>query len=427
MNKYISHQFPRGIRVYILLILASIFTVVSIDFFLYSSDHAQHVFKNLVAEDPELSFIITPITYILIVYIVKYFCHYVQGGGITQLIAANDSRNRTIREQLLSFRVAIGKIVFIALGMLGGAPIGIGGPSMHIGGSIFYGFNRFLKLNRKLLIHSLIAIGGSAGLIVTFNAPIAGFLFAYEEIGRNLRKQSLILIATISVFVYIISILYRGNIIYLIDMSIYTIDLIFIWQLIPLAIFAGAVGGLFSKAILYLINKFISVTKIRVVIIALFLGIMIGAFNYLSAGEVAGSGRDEVLLMLAGNHLGVDFVLMKYFATLTSLVSTIPGGLFMPSISIGAGIGTEVSDYYTQIDAQVVILMAMIAYLSAVIRVPLTATFIILEMSVSLNLLIPGLMVAFIANWISKQIFAQPLYEALAENYIKLTNNKKKP
>ena len=421
MRRYISHQFPNELKTYISLILASLLTVVTIDFFLYSSDYAQHLFKQLIASQPELSFAITPITFVLIVYIAKYFCHYVQGSGIPQLIAANDSRNKTIRARLLSFRVAVGKIGFIFLGMLGGAPIGIEGPSIHIGGSIFYGFNRFLKLKRKLLIHSLIAIGGSAGLIVAFNAPIAGFLFAYEEIGRKLKKQALILIAAVSLLVYFLSLLYRGNTPYLANMSAYTIDYSLIWQLIPLAILAGIVGGLFSKATLYLIEKFISHTKFRVILIASLLGLIIAAFNYLSKGQIAGSGREEVLLMLAGERLGVEFVLMKYFSTLSSLASTIPGGLFMPSISIGAGIGAEIATYYTQINAEVIIMMAMIAYLSAVVRAPLTATFVILEMSASLTLIFPGLLVAFAANWVSKQIFTQPIYEALAENYLKLT------
>ena len=421
MRRYISHQFPNELKTYISLILASLLTVVTIDFFLYSSDYAQHLFKQLIASQPELSFAITPITFVLIVYIAKYFCHYVQGSGIPQLIAANDSRNKTIRARLLSFRVAVGKIGFIFLGMLGGAPIGIEGPSIHIGGSIFYGFNRFLKLKRKLLIHSLIAIGGSAGLIVAFNAPIAGFLFAYEEIGRKLKKQALILIAAVSLLVYFLSLLYRGNTPYLANMSAYTIDYSLIWQLIPLAILAGIVGGLFSKATLYLIEKFISHTKFRVILIASLLGLIIAAFNYLSKGQIAGSGREEVLLMLAGERLGVEFVLMKYLSTLSSLASTIPGGLFMPSISIGAGIGAEIATYYTQINAEVIIMMAMIAYLSAVVRAPLTATFVILEMSASLTLIFPGLLVAFAANWVSKQIFTQPIYEALAENYLKLT------
>ena len=421
MRRYISHQLPNRLNTYISLVLASLLTVVFIDFFLYSSDYAQHLFKQLIAARPALSFVITPITFILIVYIAKHFCHYVQGSGIPQLIAANDSRNKTIREQLLSFRVAVGKIAFIFLGMLGGAPIGIEGPSIHIAGSIFYGFNRFIKLKRKLLIHSLIAIGGSAGLIVAFNAPIAGILFAYEEIGRKLKKQALVLITLVSLLVYALQTLYRGNNTYLSDMSMHSIDLTLIWQLIPLAILAGILGGIFSKTALYLIQKFITHSKVKVITIALFFGLIIALFNYLSKGLIAGSGRDEVILILSGESLGIDFALMKYLSTLTSIASTIPGGLFMPSISIGAGIGSEVANFYTQISPNVIIMMTMIAYLSAVVRAPLTSVFVILEMTASLNLIIPGLLVAFVANWVSKQIFTQPIYEALAENYLSLT------
>ncbi len=421
MRRYLSYQFPNEIKTYASLLLASIASVIVITFFLEVSDYAQHSFKNLIGADPYLSFIITPIVFVGIVYVAKYYCHYVQGSGIPQLIAATDSRNKSIREQLLSFRIALGKIGFIFLGMLGGAPIGIEGPSIHIGGSIFYGFNRFIKLNRKFLIHALIAIGGSAGLIVAFNAPIAGFLFAYEEIGRKLKKQALILIAIMSGIVYLFAIMYRGDANYLTNLSAYSLELTLVWQLLPLAILAGILGGLFSKSTLFLINKFITHSKLKVIIIAVVLGFTVASFNYLSTGQVAGSGKDEVLLMLGGAGLGLDFVAMKYFATLTSLASTIPGGLFMPSISIGAGIGSEVASFYTQIDTQVIIIMAMIAYLSAVIRAPLTSVFVILEMTTTLHLLIPGLMIAFIANWISKQIFAQPIYEALADNYLKLT------
>ena len=421
MRRYFSHQFPNEIKTYVSLLLAGIASVIVITFFLEVSDYAQHSFKNLIGANPYLSFIITPIVFVGIVYVAKYYCHYVQGSGIPQLIAATDSRNKSIREQLLSFRIALGKIGFIFLGMLGGAPIGIEGPSIHIGGSIFYGFNRFIKLNRKFLIHALIAIGGSAGLIVAFNAPIAGFLFAYEEVGRKLKKQALILIAIMSGIVYLFAIMYRGDANYLTNLSAYSLELTLVWQLLPLAILAGVLGGLFSKSTLFLINKFITHSKVKVITIAVVLGFIVASFNYLSTGQIAGSGKEEVLLMLGGTGLGLDFVAMKYFATLTSLASTIPGGLFMPSISIGAGIGSEVASFYTQIDAQVIIIMAMIAYLSAVIRAPLTSVFVILEMTTTLHLLIPGLMIAFIANWISKQIFAQPIYEALADNYLKLT------
>ena len=422
MRRYLAYQFPNEAKTYLSLIFASFVSVVAITFFLDSSDYAHHQYKILTAQSPYLNFILTPITFALVIYFTKYYCHFVQGSGIPQLIAATDSRNKKIREQLLSFRIALGKIGFIFLAMLSGAPIGIEGPSIHIGGSIFYGFNYFLKLKRKFLIHSLIAIGGSAGLIVAFNAPIAGFLFAYEEIGRKLKKQALILIALVSALVYYFAVLYRGSDAYLSSLSLELFNLNLIWQLIPLAIITGVLGGIFSRTTLYLINKLITHNKLKILITAFIFGFIIALFNYLSEGQISGSGREEVLLILSGETLGVDFAIMKYFATLGSFASAIPGGVFMPSISIGAGIGSELATYYTQINAQIIIIMAMIAYLSAVIRAPLTSVFVILEMTTTLQLLIPGLLVAFIANIVSKQIYKTPIYEALAENFLKLNN-----
>ena len=139
-------------------------------------------------------------------------------------------------------------------------------------------------------------------------------------------------------------------------------------------------------------------------------------------GEVAGSGHIETIMMLhSTNSLGVDFLIMKYLATLASIASTIPGGLFMPSISIGAGIGAEATQFYTQISPQIIIIISMITYLSAVIRIPLSATFAVLEMTLSFQLVIPALTVAFIANFISKKVHSQPIYAGLAEHYLKIS------
>ncbi len=419
MKKYIASQFPHELKTYISLILASILTVITIEIFLEISEFSQHTFKAFIVKNPALSFIITPITFVSIIYFAKHFCHFVQGSGIPQLIAATESHNKSIREKLLSFRIALGKIGFIFLAMLGGAPIGIEGPSIHIGGSIFYGFNRFLRLKRTLLIHALIAIGGSAGLIVAFNAPIAGVLFAYEEIGRKLKKQALILILIVSGFVYFLKAWYHSNAPYLMDLSDLSFDLTLIWQLLPLTVIVGILGGLFSRITLYFVQKLIINSKIKVFIMALSVGMIVAFFNYLSKGQIAGSGHTEVLQVLNSQSLGLDFVVMKFFAVLTSFVSTLPGGVFMPSISIGAGIGAEASHFYTQIDTQVIMLIAMIGYLSAVIRAPLTSAFVILEMTMSLHLLIPALVVALIANFISKKIQHQPIYEALADRFSK--------
>jgi H+/Cl- antiporter ClcA len=379
MRRFVLHQFPIRLQTYLAILLASLLTIIVITFFIEISEFAQQAYKSTIKENPLLSLVITPFAYVSVIYVAKFYSHRVQSSGIPQVLAALDSRNKQIRKQLLAFRIALAKIGFIFVGMLGGAPIGIEGPCIHISSSIFYSFNRFLNLKRKIMIHSMIVIGGCAGLLVAFNSPIAAILFAFEELGRNIRKQAMILITLCCIGVYLAAIAYRGNNPYLSDLSSLSFDYTLIWQLVPLAIVAGLLGGLFAKIMVVLVRKFIVHTKVKVLMVALILGSIVALFNYFTGGLIAGSGKEEVLLMLESEKLGIDFLLMKYFATLTSLTSTIPGGLFMPAISIGASIGSESSAILTEINPQVVIIMAIVAYLSGTIRTPLTAAFVVLE------------------------------------------------
>jgi H+/Cl- antiporter ClcA len=88
----------------------------------------------------------------------------------------------------------------------------------------------------------------------------------------------------------------------------------------------------------------------------------------------------------------------------------------MPSISIGASIGAIFSDFLT-IDYTIVVVMSMIAYLSAVIRSPITASLVILEMTTSLNLILPALIIAFASNYISSKIQKETLFLELSKTF----------
>ncbi|HIE77489.1 MAG TPA: chloride channel protein [Candidatus Thioglobus sp.] len=423
MRRYILQQLPKEPKTYLAILIAGIFAVITIYLFIEVSTYMQDVFKDFASQTAYFTFISAPLIFGLIVYIDKKYFKFAGGSGIPQLIAATDSRNKGIRSILLSFKIAIVKIIFVALAMLGGASVGFGGPSVHIAGSIFYNLSTFIKLKRKLLIHSVIAIGGSAGLIVTFNAPIAGFLFAYEEIGRNLKKQALVLIAIICGIIYLFFESFFSDGLYLNDLSELSFELTQIWQLLPIAIIGGILGGIFAKSALFIINKFMFGDAKKTIALAIAMGSVVATLNYISGTQIAGTGSKETIMIISGERLGIEFIVYKYIATLASFLSTIAGGLFMPSISIGAGIGAEISQMYSQITPQVVLIMAMVAYLSGVIRTPLTSAFLVLEMTNSLNLLLPAIIISLISSMSSKQISKQPIYESIAQSYLKLTRN----
>ena len=422
MRRYILHQLPKSPKTYASIVISSLFAVIAIYLFIQVAEHMQSVFNAIYSGKEYLIFLTAPIFFALIVFIDKKYFKYAGGSGIPQLIAATDSRNKVIRSMLLSFKIAIIKVVFVSLAMLCGASVSFGGPSAHIGGSIFYNFATLIKLKRKLLIHSVIAIGGCAGLIVAFNAPIAGFMFAYEEIGRKLKKQALILIAISCGIIYLFFDIFFSSGYYLIDLSSNSLELELIWQLFPIAIIGGIFGGLFARISILLITKFMFEKTKKVIIMALIMGTIVASLNYISDNQIAGTGQKETLMMLDGKSYGIEFVVFKYISTLASFLSTIAGGLFMTSITIGSGIGSEISELFPHINYQVIVVMAMVAYLSGVIRAPLTSAFLVLEMTNLLNLLVPAIIISFIASVISKQISNKPIYEAIASNYLMLTS-----
>ena len=415
VRNQLKFHFPKNLKTYLSLLSASILTVIVIIFFLEVSEFLQHVFKDVISIYP-LYGLLTPFVFALIVYFVSYYPGFIAGSGIPQVIASLESSNRSIRGRLLSFKIAFVKMICIFIAILFGAPIGTGGPSIHIGSSIFYQFNVFMRLRRKFLIHALITVGGCAGIVVIFNAPIAGIAFAYEEISRGVKKQAVFLIPFIIIVVYMLSTLIHGDKSHLVDLDI-SFDSRQIWKIMPLILVCSIMGGLFAKITVILVFKLKSLNRAKLVFTAFILGSIVAILNYLSDGLIAGTGHFEIVNMLNGASYSIEFVIGKFIAILSSLLSTIPGGIFMPSITIGGGIGSLFVDLL-ELDYQVILVFSMISYLAAVIRAPVTAVFVVLEMTSSLNLLIVGLIVAFSSSYISSKIQKKPLYLELTKAFL---------
>jgi H+/Cl- antiporter ClcA len=265
-----------------------------------------------------------------------------------------------------------------------------------------------------MLIHNFIAVGGSLGLVLMLNTPLAGISFALEEMARGIKKQNIALLVILITLSYYLNQFFNPAI-YLTNLQV----LLEINQLLPLVlvvIICGLIGGLFAKFNLIILDKLITNNKTQFIFIILILGSIIAILNFLSKGLISGSSKAEILLILAGENLGVEFLIMKIIAVFSSLISTIPGGLFVPSISIGASFGDVITSFIG-FDSQFIILMSMVSYLAAITRTPITASLVVLEITTTLNLLPIALIVAFISNYISKFIQPKPFYFALAEKF----------
>jgi H+/Cl- antiporter ClcA len=414
LKNQVKFYFPRELKTYLFLIISACIAIIFINAFVMISDTAHQIFRASTEHYPTLFLILTPLSFTLIIWGVKKYLPYIAGSGIPQVFAAFDSKHKNKRHKLLGFKMAIYKIILVSLATLIGAPVGLVGPSVSIGSAVFYGFVNYINLKRKMLIHNFIAVGGSLGLVLMLNTPLAGISFALEEMARGIKKQNIALLVILITLSYYLNQFFNPAI-YLTNLQV----LLEINQLLPLVlvvIICGLIGGLFAKFNLIILDKLITNNKTQFIFIILILGSIITILNFLSKGLISGSGKAEILLILAGENLGVEFLIMKIIAVFSSLISTIPGGLFVPSISIGASFGDVITSFIG-FDSQFIILMSMVSYLAAITRTPITASLVVLEITTTLNLLPIALIVAFISNYISKFIQPKPFYFALAEKF----------
>ncbi len=163
------------------------------------ADLAQHGFTSMTTAGEWnylIPLLITPAGFALSAYLAMRFLPNAQGSGIPQAIAARHLKDEEDRGRLLSLRIAFGKILLTVFGLLCGASIGREGPTVQVGASIMLAAGRFGGMAQA---RGLILAGSAAGIAAAFNTPLAGIVFAIEEMGRTYeaRTNGLVLAAVI--------------------------------------------------------------------------------------------------------------------------------------------------------------------------------------------------------------------------------------
>jgi len=145
------------------------------------------------------------------------------------------------------------------------------------------------------------------------------------------------------------------------------------------------------------------------------LGLLVAVIGIASGGQTWGSGYDQArhLLMNHGQQVSWDYPLIKLLSMVLSYITGLPGGLFSPSLSIGAGFGQWVSQWFGQYPQSTLVAICMVGYLAAVTQSPLTSFVIVMEMINGGGLVIPLMATALISSRVAN-LFTPPLYEALA-------------
>lgn len=392
--------------------------------FARASDYANAGLHTMLAAAAWAPFIVAPMGFAAISFLTERFFKEAQGSGIPQTIASLHGANAALRDRLLSLRVAFGKIVLTLAGLFAGASIGREGPTVQVGASLMYALSRIFEFPHEEMKRGLILAGGAAGIAAAFNAPLAGVVFAIEEMSRSFSERtSGILIAAV-VFAGIVSLALLGNYTYFGQ----TTAVLALNNEFPAVLLCGTLcgllGGLFSRLLIASArlgnSRIAAFRKRQPYAFAACCGLAIAFVGLASNNTVYGTGYAETKAMLSSSQpIPWSFGGLKLAATLISYASGIPGGIFAPSLAVGAGLGQNIALLFPSSPVAAIMILSMVGYFSGVVQAPITAFVIVIEMTRDSNMALPLMAVSLIAYGLSRVVCPKPLYKVLAKGYIR--------
>ncbi len=339
-----------------------------------------------------------------------------RGSGVNQTKAA-----LYIYNGYIPFRTAVGKFITAALAIGSGHSLGPEDPSLQIGACLASVLGRQMRLSRDRM--RLIApVGAAAGLAAAFNAPISAVLFVIEEvIGRWTAGilGSVVLSAVSSVVVM------RW---FLGSESLFRIPAVQLERPSELIAYAilGIVGGvasvLFSMGIATLRPKFKALPLWTQYFQPAVAGLMIGIIAVSGAPQIMGAGYEAMDEAMHGRFTWQFLAVLaglKIVATLLSFVSGTPGGMFAPTLFIGAMLGASVGGVEHVVlphlsgSPGTYALVGMGVLFAGFLRAPMTSVFMVLEVSGNYSIILPVIVANTIAYVISRGLQPIAIFDAL--------------
>lgn len=410
-------------RTRLTLWLAAVLAGLVVVGFAKLAELALDVFFGLSSRHAWLPFALTPIVGMLSVWCTLRYFPGAQGSGIPQVIAARRlAAGGHEVSGLLSLRLAAGKILVGAFALLGGYSSGREGPSVQIAASILHAAHRWLPYTRAIRASDLILAGGAAGIAAAFNTPLAGIVFAIEELGRRLEaRTSGVLLSTI-IFSGMVAIALLGNYNYFGNIKVAPQNITLAIPVLIGGLTCGLLGGLFS----YLMqlprnNPGMAVWSWRrkhPIAFAGLCGLLVAAIGWAGGGLSFGSGYSITAQAVSGEiTLPWHAPITRYLATLVSYYSGIPGGIFAPSLAVGGALGGAASSLFGGIGHGALMAIFMAGFLAAVTQSPLTSAIIVMEMIDGHEMVIALIAVSFLAKIVSARISPE-LYQHLALDWL---------
>ena len=383
--------------------------------------------RRLLATSHWWPWLLAPVGFALVSVLTRRYFRGAEGSGIPQTIFAleadaGEAGARAVASGLLRLRVALGRMLLAAVGLLCGGSIGREGPSVHVGAIITRWLGRFMPGGgTPAQRHALVLAGGAAGVAAAFNTPIAGIVFAIEELSHSFEERASGATLTAVILAGVFAIAVVGDYTYFGQPRLATVPGAFDAVTLSVAIAGGLAGGLFSRLALAGVQglPWIAGTlqRGRPWLFAGICGVLVAGIGAASGQLTYGTGYTEARAILESNaHLPWFYAPARALATLLAFLSGIPAGVLSPSLSVGAGLGQFIADLGREPAAVPFAILGMCGYLAGVTQAPLTSLVIVMEMTTQHAMVLPLMITAAVATAVSK-LLTPPLYRTLAARY----------
>jgi CIC family chloride channel protein len=340
-----------------------------------------------------------------------------RGSGVPQTKAALFARDGKI-----TLSTVLGKFFCTCATLASGIPLGREGPAVQVGGGIASVLGRALGL-RPEKVKALIPVGAAAAIAAAFNTPLAAVLFALEEVVSDLHAPVLGSVVLASATSWGVLRLLLGN-----DplFKVPQYQLVNPWELALYGVL-GLVGGLvsvaFTQLLLRLRKWFMKLPRKTVWFQPLAGGLLVGAMGWFMP-QVMGVGYKYVGDAL-NDHIAVKVMVLllalKLVATAVSYASGNAGGIFGPSLFLGAMLGGAVGGlahhffpgYVATPGAYA--LVGMGTAFAGVVRAPMTSVVMIFEITRDYAVIVPLMISNLVSYFIASRLQREPIYEQLAD------------
>jgi H+/Cl- antiporter ClcA len=401
------------------IVLVAVLGGLTAALFARMCDLAMRGHAVLYAHWPWATLLLLPVGFGSTAWLTQRFAPEAAGSGIPQVIAAAEHRWRgRWGGQRVTLRTAVFKVLLTGFVFLCGGSIGREGPTVQVVAGVLRSLTRGLRGGPGR--RALIIAGGAAGVAAAFNTPIAGVVFAVEELANAFERRTHTTVILVVVAAGFTSYAFQGDYAYFGVLG-QAPALRSAWLAAPVIGLAGGVlGGAFARALSALVgpptNPVARWRAAHPVLFATGCGSVAALIALISGGLTFGAGYEDAKSLLQDHPgRGLSFAAAKFAATLAAAASGSPAGIFAPSLATGAGLGAAFARLGLDIAGRDAVVLGMASYLAGVVQAPLTSAVILMEMTREPSLVGPLMLSALFSRWASSLVMARPLYQVLSE------------